>query len=460
MSQKTLKIHFIAIGGSLMHSIAIAMKEQGHEVTGSDDEIYEPSRSNLENAGLLPDSVGWDTDRIHDKLDAVIVGMHARADNPELQKCQELNLKIQSAPEFIHDQSTDKQRIVIGGSHGKTTITSMVIHVLSFLGRDFDFALGAHVPGFNNMVKLTDAPIIVIEGDEYSSSPLDSTPKFLNYHHHIGLISGISWDHINVFPSEEEYLKPFESFADATPKGGTLVYCDEDAMASVIGQKHREDVHLLDYRTHPSAIEDGVTYLLNGSHRYPVSVFGRHNLQNIAGAMQILRRLSVSEDDFYQAIQSFQGADNRLELVKASENVAVFKDYAHSPSKVTASTLAAKEQYPDRELVACLELHTFSSLTKSFLPQYKNALRYANYPAVYFNPHTIEHKQLEPIAEKDVLEGFATPHLKVFTDAEKLMTWLLEQSWDHKNLLLMSSGTFNEMDIPQLANQVVDAGQS
>jgi len=439
-----------------MHSLAIAMKEQGHAVSGSDDEIYEPSKSNLDKDGLLPDTIGWDPELIPSDCDAIIVGMHAREDNPELLKCQELGLKLYSAPEFIYNQSLNKQRVVIGGSHGKTTITSMIIHVLSFLRREFDFALGAHVPGFANMVKLSAAPLIIIEGDEYLSSPTDPTPKFLNYHHHIGLISGISWDHVNVFPSEEEYLKQFELFADATPKGGTLVYCEEDAMASVIGQKHREDLHLLDYGTHPSAIEDGATYLLNGRQRYPISVFGRHNLQNISGAMQVLRRLSVSEEEFYQAIQSFIGADNRLELVGATDDIAVFKDYAHAPSKVTASTLATKEQFPDRELVACLELHTFSSLNKNFLPRYKNSLRYSNYPVVYFNPKTIAHKQLEPITKNDVIKAFSNPHLKVFTDVEEMKAWIRNQEWDHKNLLLMSSGTFNDLDIPHLANQLTN----
>ena len=439
-----------------MHSLAIALKSGDHQVTGSDDEIYDPSRSNLEKHGILPESEGWRPDRITSDLDAVIIGMHARSDNPEMKKAKELGLKTYSAPEFIRMQSENKQRIVVGGSHGKSTIVSMIIHVLNHLGREFDFALGAHVPGFDNTVQLTDAPVIVIEGDEYLSSPLDPTPKFLNYQHHVGLISGISWDHINVFPSENEYVRQFDAFADTTPKGGSLIYCEEDGMAAMIGSKEREDVHTLSYKTHPFTIEDGETFLLNGDERVPVKVFGRHNLQNISGAMTLLQRLSVSDDDFYEAIQSFEGADIRLDLIGKSNNSAVYVDFAHAPSKVLASTLAVKEQFPDRELVACLELHTFSSLTRDFLPNYKDTLRFANFPAVYFNPKTIAHKQLDPITEEDVKAGFGTDDMKVFTDASKLSEWLLSQKWKYKNLLLMSSGTFDNMDIQELADHVLE----
>ncbi len=451
-----MKIHFIAIGGSLMHSLAIALKVGGHEISGSDDEIYDPSRSNLKKHKLLPESDGWIPDRINKELDAVILGMHAREDNPELKSAKELGIQIYSAPEFIYLQSEHKQRIVVGGSHGKSTIVSIIIHVLNFIGREFDFALGAHVPGFDNMVQLTDAPVIVIEGDEYFSSPIDPTPKFLNYHHHIGLISGISWDHINVFPSENEYVRQFDIFADSTPKGGSLIYCEEDGMASMIGSKERSDVHTLSYKTHPFTIEDGETFLLDGDERIPIKIFGRHNLQNISGAMKLLQRLSITKDDFYQAIQSFKGTDVRLDLLGKSDNTSVYLDYAHAPSKVVASTLAVKEQFPDRELVACLELHTFSSLTKHFLTNYKDGLRFANFPVVYFNPRTIEHKRLDPITEEDVKAGFGSENMMVFTDATRLEAWLKDQKWKYKNLLLMSSGTFDNLDLNALSNHVLE----
>jgi UDP-N-acetylmuramate: L-alanyl-gamma-D-glutamyl-meso-diaminopimelate ligase len=312
------------------------------------------------------------------------------------------------------------------------------------------------VPGFDNMVQLTDAPVIIIEGDEYLSSPIDPTPKFLNYHHHIGLISGISWDHINVFPSENDYVKEFDAFADATPKGGTLIYCEEDSLAVVIGSKERTDVRSIKYNTHPFVIEEGKTFLLNGEDRIPIGIFGRHNLQNISGAASILLRLSISKDDFYEAIQSFKGTDTRLELVDSSEKSSVFVDYAHAPSKVLASTLAVKEQFPDRELVACLELHTFSSLNKTFLKNYKDGLRFSNYPVVYFNPKTIQHKQLEPISKEEIKLAFGSDNMKVFTDRVELEHWLKEQKWKYKNLLLMSSGTFDLLDIPKLTKHIIN----
>ncbi len=452
----TLRIHFISIGGSLMHSLAIALKQRGHEISGSDDEIYDPSRTNLEKHSLLPENEGWDTNNINKDLDAVIVGMHAREDNPELQKAQELDLKIYSAPEFIYLQSENKQRIVIGGSHGKSSIVSMIIHVLNYFEHEFDFALGAHLNGFENMVQLTDAPVIVIEGDEYLSSPVDPTPKFLHYQHHIGLISGISWDHINVFPSENDYVRQFDSFADATPKGGSIIYCEEDSLAVVIGSKERMDVRSIKYNTHPSLIEDGKTFLLNGEERVPIQIFGRHNLQNISGAMSITNRLGITKDDFYEAIQSFKGTDTRLELIDSSDVSSVFVDFAHAPSKVLASTLAVKEQFPDRELIACLELHTFSSLNKTFLKNYKDGLRFANFPLVYFNPKTIKQKQLEPISEADVKQAFGSESMQVFTDKNELEKWLFAQKWEHKNLLLMSSGTFDHLDITKLANHIVN----
>jgi len=456
MNNNNQRIHFIAIGGSLMHSLAIALKQVGHRISGSDDEIYEPSKSNLDKNGILPEKEGWYPDRINGDLNSVILGMHAREDNPELIKAKDLGLRIYSAPEFIYNQAQDKQRIVIGGSHGKSTITAIIIHVLDFLGKEYDFVLGAQIYGFDNMVKISDAPVIIIEGDEYLSSVLDKTPKFLNYHHHIGLISGISWDHINVFPTEEDYVRQFDQFADATQKGGTIVYCEEDPLAAVIGLKDRVDVNRMEYSTHPFVIEDGITYLQNGEEKIPLKIFGRHNLQNISAAMKILHRLNVSKEEFYTAIQSFRGTFKRLELIQSNNLNAIFQDYAHSPSKVLASTLSMKEQFPDRELVACLELHTFSSLNKDFLPTYKNGLRYANYPVVYYNPKTLENKRLSPISKQDIRDAFGSPHIKVFTSINELREWLLEQDWSHKNLIFMSSGTFDNLEIDNLAKDILN----
>ncbi len=444
------RIHFIAIGGSIMHNLAIALKEKGLEISGSDDEIYEPSKTKLKDSGILPPAEGWDADRISPDLDAVIVGMHARPDNVELVRAQEIGLKVFSFPEFIFEQSKDKQRIVIGGSHGKTTITSMVMHVLRFFDRSFDYAVGATVKGFKNTVKLSDAPIIIIEGDEYLSSPLDPTPKFHKYQHHIGLISGVSWDHINVFPSEDDYVKQFEVFADNTPKAGTLIFCDEDPLTSMIGNKERDDVHAISYKTHSHLIDNGTTYLVNGKDNFPLKIFGKHNLQNISAAKAVLKKVGIADDQFYQAITSFEGASKRMELISETDRSAIYKDYAHSPSKVRATTLALREQYPERDLVACLELHTFSSLTKEFLKQYKGAMKFSYKPIVYFNPGTIAHKGLEAITVEDIFGAFDERSLKVFDDQTKLLNYLSDQNWKDKNLLMMTSGTFDHLDFDAL----------
>lgn len=452
---KPQRIHFIAIGGSVMHNLAIALKNQGHTVTGSDDEIFEPSRSNLEKSGLLPKSEGWNPDSIDKALDVIILGMHARKDNPELLKAQQLGLKIYSFPEYIYNHSIDKQRVIIAGSHGKTTITGIVVHVLNYFNRSFDYVIGARIKGVDNPVKLSDAPLIIVEGDEYLCSAIDPTPKFLRYQHHIGLISGVAWDHANVFPTEEEYLKQFDKFADQTPKSGILIFCDSDPMVSVVGNKQREDVISVPYKAHPHAVENGQEYLTNGKERIPIRIFGNHNLQNINGAKELLKKIGINTEQFYKAIQTFEGAAGRLEKLKETSSSVVFKDYAHAPSKVRASVRAVKELYPNREVVACVELHTFSSLNKAYLPQYKDSLKGIANAIVFFNPEKVRAKNLEPITETDIRNAFANPSLKVFDDAKKLEDYLMTQNWANKNLLMMSSGNFAGFDIKNLADKIL-----
>ncbi|HNP17714.1 MAG TPA: Mur ligase family protein [Fulvivirga sp.] len=452
MSNKSQNIHFIAIGGSIMHNLAIALHKKGHHITGSDDEIFDPSKTRLSVNGLLPTEEGWDANRITKDLDAVILGMHARLDNPELLKAQELGLKIYSFPEYIYNQSEDKQRIVIAGSHGKTTITSIIMHVLRYFNRTFDYAVGARIEGFEDMVQLSDAPIIIIEGDEYLSSPIDRTPKFLKYHHHIGMISGVSWDHINVFATEEDYVKQFDLFADASPKSGTLIYCENDSMGTVIGAKGREDVNEIPYNTHAHFIENGVTYLIHGNENVPIKLFGKHNLQNVSGAMEVLKKIGISADQFYTAIQSFKGADKRLEIIAKNESASIYKDYAHAPSKVKATTLAVKEQYPERDLVACLELHTFSSLNKDFMQQYRDTMKYCNVPVVFYSPSTLAKKGLSPISKEEIKASFGENNLNVFDDKEEMLGFLGKQDWKNKNLLMMTSGTFHGLDYNKLSD--------
>ena len=458
MEKKKLRIHFIAIAGSVMHNLAIALKQAGHVITGSDDEIFEPATTTLSKHGLLPEKEGWYPEKITAAIDAVMLGMHAQKDNPELLRAQELGLTIYSFPDYIYERSKDKQRIVIAGSHGKTTITGLIIHVLTTLNRKFDYVIGARVRGLEQTVRLSDAPVIIIEGDEYLSSALDPTPKFLRYQHHIGLISGIAWDHANVFPTEEEYVKQFDLFADQTPKGGILIYCDQDSMALIIGKKERNDVSAVSYKTHPhSADQKGNFYLTFNKEKYPIRIFGSHNFQNINGAKEVLKKIGITNEEFYKAVSTFQGAAGRLEVIGEKDSVTVYKDFAHAPSKVTATVKAVKEIHPSRDLVACVELHTYSSLNKKFLPQYKDALKNAQVPIVYFNPENLRAKRLEPISSPDIQAAFANPRIKIFDEVEKLETFLLSQMWQNRNLLMMSSGNFGGLNLAQLAHKILAA---
>jgi UDP-N-acetylmuramate: L-alanyl-gamma-D-glutamyl-meso-diaminopimelate ligase len=455
MAVKLQKIHFIAIGGSVMHNLAIALKESGHTVTGSDDEIYEPSRSFLQQQGLLPAHEGWNPSMLDKSYDAVLLGMHAKKDNPELLKAQELGLKIYSFPEYIFEQSRDKQRVVVAGSHGKTTTTALITHVLNYHKRKFDYVIGARVEGLTNTVKLSDAPVIIIEGDEYLSSALDPTPKFLRYQHHIGIITGIAWDHANVFPTEEDYVKQFDLFGDQTPKGGMLIYCEQDSMSLMIGKKERHDVFTIPYKTHPHAEENHQCYLTNGKERYLIKIFGTHNLQNISAAKEALKKIGITAEMFFEAVSSFEGASGRLQKVKEVQGTTIFKDFAHAPSKVKATIKAVKELYTDRELIACFELHTYSSLNKNFLPQYKDSFKNANTAVVYFNPEKVKAKGFPEISNDELKKAFANPALQIFTTAQDLSNFLKQQQYKNKNLLMMSSGNFGGLDINQLASELI-----
>jgi UDP-N-acetylmuramate: L-alanyl-gamma-D-glutamyl-meso-diaminopimelate ligase len=451
------RIHFIAIGGSVMHNLAIALKQAGHEISGSDDDIYEPSRSALEKHGLLPNKMGWSPDQITKEMDTVMLGMHAKGDNPELLRAKELGLPIFSFPDYIFEHSKDKQRIVIAGSHGKTTITAIIIHVLKHFNRKFDYVIGARVRGIENTVQLSDAPIIIIEGDEYLASALDPTPKFLRYQHHIGLISGVAWDHANVFHTEEEYVKQFDLFADQTPKGGVLFYCEQDSLALMIGKKERGDLLEVPYKSH-SHTSDNTNhfFLTNGKERYPIKIFGSHNFQNISAAKELLRKTGISSEQFFEAIPSFEGAAGRLEKIKEDGHISIYKDFAHAPSKVKATVKALKEAYPSRDLIACFELHTYSSLNKKFIPQYKDSLKAAQIPVVYFSPEKLRDRNMEMLSAADIKQAFNNQEVMVFDDAAKLEDFLLQQSWKNKNLLMMSSGNFGGIDIQALADKIIN----
>lgn len=450
------KIHLIALGGSVMHQLALTLKAKGYDISGSDDEIFDPAKSALEKEGILPSKMGWDASKITKALDAVILGMHAKKDNPELCEAQRLGLPIFSFPEFVYEQSRDKHRLVIAGSHGKTTITSMVMHALKSGGYDIDYLVGANVAGFDTRVRLTEeASIIVIEGDEYPSSPLDLRPKFAHYHHHVGLISGIAWDHINVYPEYDTYVSQFDHFADSTPKGGYLVYFEEDSVVSIIGGKERKDVTPLEYETPKYEVRAGVTYLITPEGEFPMKIFGRHNLQNLAGAQQVCSCVGMRPRAFYEAMQSFTGASSRLQVLASENDVIVYKDFAHAPSKAKATVHAVKEQYPERALIAVLELHTFSSLDKNFIGQYEGSLMQADAAAVFYNPATARRKGREPMTTEEIAAAFKQENLQVFSDSEALATWIKSNKAARQQVLLMSSANFNGLPLESLAEEMV-----
>lgn len=452
-----MRVHLIAIGGSAMHNMALALHEKGYVVTGSDDEINEPSKSRLVKKGLLPEAIGWFPDKITNKIDAVILGMHARADNPELIRAKELGLKIYSYPEFIYEATKEKTRIVIGGSHGKTTITAMILHVLNYNKIDTDFMVGAQLDGFDTMVKLTkEAKVAVIEGDEYLASPIDRRPKFHLYKPNIALLSGIAWDHINVFPTFDIYVDQFKQFVDLIEPNGSLVYCSEDKelvkVAETSGKSN--SIKKLSYAVPANKIVNGTTCLVVNGKEIPLLIFGDHNLMNLNGARLVCNQVGISDEQFYNAIQSFKGAAKRLELVYKADSFNFYKDFAHSPSKLKATTAAVKQQFNNRYIVACMELHTFSSLTEAFLNEYKGAMNAANEAIVYYNPHTIAHKKLKPITEEQVLKAFDRKDLIVFTRSADVVDYLKSKKWNNSVLLMMSSGNFDGVDFNKLANSL------
>ncbi|WP_027880230.1 UDP-N-acetylmuramate--L-alanine ligase [Mesoflavibacter zeaxanthinifaciens] len=446
-----MNVHFIAIGGSAMHNLALALHNKGYQVTGSDDTIFEPSKSRLEAKGLLPEQFGWFPEKITDKLDAIVLGMHAKADNPELLKAQELGLKIYSYPEFLYEQSKDKTRVVIGGSHGKTTITSMILHVMHYHDRDVDFMVGAQLEGFDVMVKLTkDNDFIVLEGDEYLSSPIDRRPKFHLYKPNIALLSGIAWDHINVFPTYENYEEQFKIFVDSIVRGGSINYNEEDEAVKRIVEASENPIRKLPYHTPEYTVEDGETLLETPEGPMPIEVFGKHNLNNLAGAKWICQHMGIDEDDFYEAISTFKGASKRLEKIAETNNSVAYKDFAHSPSKVSATTKAVKEQYADRTLVACLELHTYSSLNAEFLKEYKGALDAANVAVVFYSPHAVEIKKLDAVTHQQIADAFERDDLIIYTNPDYFKNYLFSQNFDNKALLLMSSGNYGGLDFDEV----------
>ncbi|MCK4562592.1 MAG: peptidoglycan synthetase, partial [Flavobacteriaceae bacterium] len=438
-----MNIHFISIGGSAMHNLALALHAKGDHITGSDDAIFEPSKSRLDAKGLLPKEMGWFANKITQDIDAIVLGMHAKVDNPELLKAQELGLKIYSYPEYLYEHSKNKTRVVIGGSHGKTTITSMILHVLDYHDIKVDYMVGAQLEGFDRMVHLTkENEFMIIEGDEYLSSPIDLRPKFHLYKANIALLSGIAWDHMNVFPTFENYVSQFEIFLDTMVKGGILIYNEEDDEVRKIAETTTNAIKKQAYKTPEYTIENGQVVLKTQEGDIPLEVFGKHNLQNLAGAKLICQSIGVSEEEFYEAISSFKGASKRLEKLAEGKSSVIYKDFAHSPSKVKATTNAVKEQYPNKKVLACLELHTYSSLNAEFLNLYQNALDAADEAVVFYSPNAVAIKKLKAISKEQIADAFQRDDLIIYTDPKAFKDFLFAQKLENTALLFMSSGNY------------------
>lgn len=450
-----MRVHFISIGGSVMHQLAIALHRKGYQVTGTDDEIFEPAKSNLAAEGLLPTQIGWQPELITNEIDAVILGMHAKSDNPEIKKAQELGLTIYSFPEYIYHESRQKKRVVVGGSHGKTTTTSMIMHVLRRLALDFDYLVGARLEGFDQSVNITHAPVIICEGDEYPASAIERKPKFHFLFPHVAVLTGIAWDHINVFPTFEFYLEQFIIFINKIEEGGVLIYNESDpVLKKLVEDNRREDIRYQAYGVPEHTIADGKTSVTVDGITGSLKVFGNHNLMNLLAAYYCCHELGVNATDFISAIASFTGAAKRLELLASNDTTNVYRDFAHAPSKVKATIEAVKQQYPGRKLIGILELHTFSSLNEQFMGEYKGAMDKADAAIVFYSKHALELKRMPDLPAEKVTEGFAKQGLMVMNDKETLWNWLQDQSYTNSNLVLMSSGNYDGLDMLTFAKQI------
>lgn len=451
-----MRVHFISIGGSVMHQLAIALKKKGYQVSGSDDEIFEPSCSNLQQNGLLPSTMGWHPELITSDIEAVILGMHAKADNPEIAKAKELSLPIYSFPEYIFEESKQKTRVIVGGSHGKTTTTAMIMHVLKYAEKDFDYLVGARINGFEQSVNITDAPVIVCEGDEYPASTIERRPKFHFLYPHVAIITGIAWDHINIFPTFENYLEQFKIFIEKIESGGLLIYNQTDkVLADLVASINRKDIKYQTYIVPEFTISNGRTSVTIDGISETMKVFGNHNLLNMHAAYFACKQLGITTKKFLEGISTFEGASRRMELLASNDHTNIYRDFAHAPSKVKATIEAAKQQFANRQLIAVLELHTFSSLNEAFMQQYNGAMELADKSVVFYSNHALELKRMPPLPEAAVLQGFNKPGLRVITNKEDLEQWLHQQDLKNANLLFMSSGNYDGLDIATFAKENV-----
>lgn len=456
-----MNIHFISIGGSVMHQLAIALKRKGYQISGSDDEIFEPAKSNLKQEGLLPTQPGWLPERISSTLDAVILGMHAKADNPELLRAQELKLPVYSFPEYIFKESVHKKRVVVGGSHGKTTTTAMIMHVLREAHKDFDYLVGARLQGFDQSVNITDAPLMICEGDEYPASTLERRPKFHFLFPHIAVLTGIAWDHINVFPTFENYLQQFTLFIDKIEPGGVLIYNETDEVLKKLVNDHlRKDLQYKPYGVLPHTIEDGQTTITIDQATGRLKVFGNHNLLNMHAAWLVCQQLGIDAAMFVHAIHSFTGASKRLELLSRNQSTTVYRDFAHAPSKLKATIEAVRNQFPQKRIIAIFELHTFSSLNEAFIKEYNGVMNDADEAVVFYSKHALQLKRMPPLQKEAVLNGFGKKELQVFNHRQELENWLEQQNYQNSVVLFMSSGNYEGFELDGFAKRITESANN
>ncbi len=447
-----MRIHIIAIGGAVMHNLALELQSVGHQVTGSDDEIYDPARSRLQKAGLLPEKMGWDAHRITDDIELIILGMHAKADNPELLRSIELGLVIESFPEFVGNHAKDKRQLVVTGSHGKTTTTSIIMHYLKSQNQAMDFLVGAQLQNFDHMVGLSDAPYMIIEGDEYLSSAIDRKPKFLHYRADVLIITGIAWDHMNVFPSEAIYIDQFRQLLQRQAADSVVIFDTTDAKLVDLMNETAWPFKRIGYEGFFYHWKDGQNFVDWNTHTYPVALSGQHNMKNMQAAFLALNELAlIDEVKFFQEMESFTGPAKRMDVLYDSDSLVVLRDFAHAPSKLKATITGVREKYPDAELIACYELHTYSSLNKDFLPQYAHSMDAADQAIVFFSPHTLEIKRLEALDTEAIRAGFDRTDLQVFTDRTELNDALLAMRGEKQQVyLMMSSGVFGGLPLESL----------
>lgn len=448
---RSQRIHLIAIGGSIMHNLALALDNQGHIVTGSDDQIFEPALTRLTTHGLLPARMGWYPEKITTDLDLIILGMHAKSTNPELARALELGIPIVSFPEYVARSSADKMRIVVAGSHGKTTTTSMLMHLFKALGKSFDYLVGAGIEGFDRMVSLTEAPYIIIEGDEYLSSCLDSRPKFLHYNPQIAIITGIAWDHYNVFPTLELYHKSFADFILSMKEGSTLFYFEEDEALTNLVNDHGKHLNAYSYGAVPHVWQNGQSYIRDGELLFATSVFGSHNFQNMQAVISVCTQLGFPRQEVVEALSSFKGSRKRMELLAEGNGKAAYLDFAHSPSKVRATLNAFREKYPEKKILTIIELHTYSSLNLDFLPQYAGSLKDTDHAIVYYDSHALAIKNMNPLSEPDIKNSFKREDIDVISHINELEDKILRLRQGTDILIFMGSGNFGDLDLRKVA---------